>query len=75
MRYVHEIGRIPIIIYDGHPEIIEKVEELGRGKLVHKILRKENEEFEDQFDNEILVKAMNVSTVTFLASSIFHPKN
>lgn len=58
MRYVRELGRVPIIIYDGHQKIIQKVVELERGKVLHKKPRKMNEELEDQFDNEILVKAM-----------------
>ena len=59
MRYVREFDRIPIVLYDGHKDIIEKVDELGRGRLLHPIPRQENEEFEDQFDNKTIVEAMN----------------
>jgi hypothetical protein len=49
----NKLDLTPIAITDGHPEM-EKV------KLENKIPRNENKEFEDQFDDMVIVNAMKI---------------
>jgi hypothetical protein len=58
-RYAHELGLVPLIIADGHRNI-QEFDQLGAGWRLYKKIRGENEQFEEQFDSTILVKAMNI---------------
>jgi predicted ATP-dependent endonuclease of OLD family len=58
--YIHKLDLIPIIIADGHPDIMTKIKDLERTKELHKIVREKDQQLEDQFDSPMIVKAMNI---------------
>lgn len=57
--YIHKLELIPIIIADGHHDIITKIKNLERTKELFKVVRENERQLEDQFDSPMIVEAMN----------------
>jgi predicted ATP-dependent endonuclease of OLD family len=70
IKYATNLELTPLVIADGHPNMKglkglrilpnskTKVKQGGRGSKICHVLRNANDEFEDQFDNRLLVDAM-----------------
>jgi predicted ATP-dependent endonuclease of OLD family len=60
LNYIDFFQTVAIVVADGHYDIINRIDELKRGRLNFKsLIREKGTEFEDQFDSKTIIESMS----------------